>query len=57
MSYILAFLQEREQGEKSEQTEKEKLLEAKVVELEEKSAELLDKYRRSLADFENLRNR
>lgn len=46
-----------EQGEKCEQTEKEKLLEAKVVELEEKSAELLDKYRRSLADFENLRNR
>jgi len=49
--------EEGEQGEVNEQTEKEKLLEAKLVEVEEKSAELLDKYRRSLADFENLRNR
>jgi len=37
--------------------ENEKRLEAKVVELEQHSADLLDKYRRSLADFENLRNR
>merc|ERR1712215_27033 len=35
----------------------EKLLNEKVAELEEKNADLLDKYKRSLADFENLRNR
>ena len=29
----------------------------KIAELEDKNADLLDKYRRSLADFENLRNR
>ena len=38
-------------------SENEKLLNEKVAELEEKSADLLDKYKRSLADFENLRNR
>ena len=32
-------------------------MEAKIAELEEKNEDLLDKYRRSLADFENLRNR
>jgi len=46
-----------EGGEQPEVSENEKKLEGKVLELEEKSAELLDKYRRSLADFENLRNR
>ena len=40
-----------------EVSEAEKLLSDKVVELEERSADLLDKYKRSLADFENLRNR
>ena len=45
------------EGEQTEVSENEKLLEAKVVEMEEKNADLLDKYRRSLADFENLRNR
>eukprot|EP00088_Acartia_fossae_P012397 TRINITY_DN16390_c0_g1_i1.p1 TRINITY_DN16390_c0_g1~~TRINITY_DN16390_c0_g1_i1.p1 ORF type:complete len:252 (+),score=54.63 TRINITY_DN16390_c0_g1_i1:55-810(+) len=49
---------EAEEGEQQpEVSENEKLLAAKVVEMEEKNAELLDKYRRSLADFENLRNR
>eukprot|EP00092_Neocalanus_flemingeri_P003460 GFUD01003709.1.p1 GENE.GFUD01003709.1~~GFUD01003709.1.p1 ORF type:complete len:241 (+),score=61.86 GFUD01003709.1:42-764(+) len=37
--------------------ESEKVLNEKIAELEERSADLLDKYRRSLADFENLRNR
>lgn len=37
--------------------ENEMKLQAKVVELEQSNADLLDKYRRSLADFENLRNR
>ena len=37
--------------------ESEKLLHDKIAELEEKSSDLLDKYKRSLADFENLRNR
>lgn len=32
-------------------------LSEKITQLEEKNAELLDKYKRSLADFENLRNR
>jgi molecular chaperone GrpE len=49
--------EEGDQNAQPEISENEKILEAKVVELEEKSAELLDKYRRSLADFENLRNR
>ena len=40
-----------------EVSESEKLLNEKVAELEERSADLLDKYKRSLADFENLRNR
>jgi len=47
----------KEEGEKAEQSEQEKAMEAKIAELEEKNEDLLDKYRRSLADFENLRNR
>jgi len=43
--------------DQAEQSEAEAALTAKVSELEERNAELLDKYRRSLADFENLRNR
>jgi len=38
-------------------SENEKVLNERVIELEERSADLLDKYKRSLADFENLRNR
>ena len=38
-------------------SENEILLNEKVAALEEKSADLLDKYKRSLADFDNLRNR
>jgi len=48
---------EESEESKQEVSENEKILEAKVAELEEKSSELMDKYRRSLADFENLRNR
>ena len=40
-----------------EASEAEKALQEQVTALEEKNADLLDKYRRSLADFENLRNR
>ena len=40
-----------------EVSEAEKALQEKLSELEEKNSDLLDKYRRSLADFENLRNR
>merc|ERR1711909_259778 len=52
----------KEEESKSEEaveevSETEKLLNEKVAELEEKNADLLDKYKRSLADFENLRNR
>jgi len=47
----------KEEGEKADQSEQEKAMEAKIAELEEKNEDLLDKYRRSLADFENLRNR
>ena len=43
--------------ELQEVPEAEKRLLEKVAELEDKNSELLDKYRRSLADFENLRNR
>lgn len=38
-------------------SENEKLLEEEVAKLKENNAELMDKYKRSLADFENLRNR
>ena len=38
-------------------SETEKALQEKLAEVEEKNSDLLDKYRRSLADFENLRNR
>ena len=37
--------------------ENERLLQEKIIELEEKNSDTLDKYKRSLADFENLRNR
>jgi len=40
-----------------EVSENEKRLEEEVVKLKENNADLLDKYKRSLADFENLRNR
>ena len=40
-----------------EVSEAERALQEQVASLEEKNADLLDKYRRSLADFENLRNR
>merc|ERR1712203_349141 len=43
--------------EKTEVSEAEKALNERIAELEEKHAEVFDKYRRSLADFENLRNR
>ena len=38
-------------------SEAEAALQERIAELEEKNAEYFDKYRRSLADFENLRNR
>ena len=38
-------------------SEAEAALHERIAELEEKNAEYFDKYRRSLADFENLRNR
>merc|ERR1712179_738961 len=52
----------KEEESKSEEaveevSETEKLLNEKVAELEEKNADLMGKYKRSLADFENLRNR
>ena len=43
--------------EAKEVSDAEKALQEKLSEVEEKNADLLDKYRRSLADFENLRNR
>merc|ERR1711915_42690 len=43
--------------EAAEVSEAEKALQEQILTLEEKNADLLDKYRRSLADFENLRNR
>merc|ERR1719228_2747621 len=42
---------------RTEMSEAERALHDKIAELEEGNAELLDKYRRSLADFENLRAR
>merc|ERR1711992_333114 len=44
-------------GEAKEVSAAEKALQEKLSEVEEKNSDLLDKYRRSLADFENLRNR
>ena len=43
--------------EVKEVSENEKVLQEKLAEIEEKNSDLLDKYKRSLADFENLRNR
>ena len=43
--------------EVKEVSENEKVLQEKLAEVEEKNSDLLDKYKRSLADFENLRNR
>ena len=42
---------------KEEVSENEIKLEEEVKKLKEESVELMDKYKRSLADFENLRNR
>ena len=48
----------KEEGEAAaEVSEAEKALQEQVATLTEKNEDLLDKYRRSLADFENLRNR
>ena len=47
--------EKKEEGE--EVSENEKALQEQVATLSEKNEDLLDKYRRSLADFENLRNR
>jgi len=43
--------------EKAELSEAEKALHERIAELQEKHDDVFDKYRRSLADFENLRNR
>ena len=48
---------ESTEEEAKEVSEAEKALQEKLSEVEEKNSDLLDKYRRSLADFENLRNR
>lgn len=45
------------EDEAAEISEAEKAYQEQIAGLEEKNADLLDKYRRSLADFENLRNR
>ena len=48
----------KEEGEAAEEvSEAEKALQEQVATLTEKNDDLMDKYRRSLADFENLRNR
>jgi len=47
----------KKEEEASEISEAEKAYQEQIAVLEEKNADLLDKYRRSLADFENLRNR
>merc|ERR1711902_183883 len=47
--------EKKEEG--GEVSENEKALQEQVATLSEKNEDLLDKYRRSLADFENLRNR
>ena len=48
---------ESAEEEAKQASEAEKALQEKLSEMEEKNSDLLDKYRRSLADFENLRNR
>jgi len=53
----LKFLNKDVMFELQEVPEAELRLLEKIAELEDKNADLLDKYRRSLADFENLRNR
>jgi len=47
----------KKEEEAAEISEAEKAYQEQIAGLEEKNADLLDKYRRSLADFENLRNR
>ena len=48
----------KEESETAEEvSDAEKALQEQVTTLAEKNVDLLDKYRRSLADFENLRNR
>ena len=56
-SRFLKFLNKDVMFELQEVPEAELRLLEKIAELEDKNADLLDKYRRSLADFENLRNR
>ena len=56
------FSSKKEEEAKTEEaapelSEAEAALHERIAELEEKNAEYFDKYRRSLADFENLRNR
>merc|ERR1719278_777265 len=48
---------ESKEAVKEEVSENEIKLEEEVKKLKEESVELMDKYKRSLADFENLRNR
>ncbi|XP_023336344.1 grpE protein homolog, mitochondrial [Eurytemora carolleeae] len=59
--FLFSSKSESPEQEKKEETEEvpegELRLLEKIAELEDKNADLLDKYRRSLADFENLRNR
>ena len=45
----------KKEEEAAEISEAEKAYQEQIAGLEEKNADLLDKYRRSLADFENLR--
>merc|ERR1712117_326457 len=45
------------EDEAAEISEAEKAYQEQIAGLEEKNADVFDKYRRSLADFENLRNR
>jgi len=56
------FSSKKEEEAKAEEpaaevSEAEAALQGRIAELEDKHAEVFDKYRRSLADFENLRNR
>ena len=56
------FSSKKEEEAKTEEaapevSEAEAALQERIAELEEKNVEYFDKYRRSLADFENLRNR
>merc|ERR1719403_149546 len=52
-----SFFSSKKEEEKAELSEAEKALHERIAELQEKHDDVFDKYRRSLADFENLRNR